>query len=216
MGELSAFFGRHVGPSLLGALGIILAALGFAEQADTIVTRFEPWQLQAVGALFFVIFVVKVLISYDGEHVARGLGQDGASAQIPKAHISSPSVEVAAGDPELVVDPTILPADVAREYLDLLMARPTELQKRRMLLPYNGKWMLLTLTLGSIARRNSKLRAFVRHKAGDQQSEFIVAYFDLVWEDHLHNLATGTLIRFKGRVSVGEEGDPEFIDCTPL
>lgn len=64
MGEAFRFFRRHLIASLFGATGVIFAALGYADQARAIRTTFEPWQLQALGASLFVVFVVMVLISY--------------------------------------------------------------------------------------------------------------------------------------------------------
>jgi len=70
MGELFRFLARHVVASLFGAAGVILLALGYADQAEAIATRFEPWQFQALGAAFFVVFVVMVLVSYDQKQLA--------------------------------------------------------------------------------------------------------------------------------------------------
>jgi hypothetical protein len=71
MGELFRFLGRHVVASLFGAAGVILLTLGYADQAEAIATRFAPWQFQALGAAFFVIFVVMVLVSYDRKHLVE-------------------------------------------------------------------------------------------------------------------------------------------------
>lgn len=64
MGNVVRFFREHLVASVIGALGMIFAALGYAEQAEAIATKFEPWALQALGAALFVIFVVMVLMSY--------------------------------------------------------------------------------------------------------------------------------------------------------
>src|SRR3546814_18519159 len=54
----------------VGAFSVISYGLGIAEQAQAITIRFKAWQLQALGAAFFFIAVVMVLVSYDQERRA--------------------------------------------------------------------------------------------------------------------------------------------------
>src|SRR3546814_8355389 len=70
MGELVNCLGNHGLASIVGAFSVISYGLGIAEQAQAITIRFKAWQLQALGAAFFFIAVVMVLVSYDQERRA--------------------------------------------------------------------------------------------------------------------------------------------------
>src|SRR3546814_20663580 len=123
MGELFNFLGNHVLASIVGAFSVISYGLGIAEQAQAITIRFKAWQLQALGAAFFFIAVVMVLVSYDQERratpsVVQAISSKGLNDETP--------------------DPKVLPANTAAEYSAMLSRGHTNLQKQRLLKTYAG------------------------------------------------------------------------------
>lgn len=82
--------------------------------------------------------------------------------------------------------------------------------------PYAGKWMLLDLKLRAIQRSGDEIQAMLRKETGDGDSEYIFAHFDIKWEDHLHGVRKGDILRFKGRIVVDDRREPYFADAVPL
>lgn len=76
------FVSRNLFAAILFALAVATAVLSYAEQADAIVTAFEPWQYQALGAILFMVAVFKVL--YDFEQ------------RLPSGGAAKPKVELVA------------------------------------------------------------------------------------------------------------------------
>ena len=64
------FLGKHLFAAIFGGAGIVLLALGYADQARDIL-KFQPWQLQAAGALLFIVSVILILYKGEADHVAR-------------------------------------------------------------------------------------------------------------------------------------------------
>lgn len=201
----------------MGAVSVVLMGLGFAEQANTVVTRFEPWQLQALGATLFVIAVVRVLVRYDKEHsqrraVGAPLAKPPTVAVAPPQNTFVAPTSWVEGKP----DPSILPPNIVDEYIALILSDPTELQQRRMMQPYDGKWIVLELTLLSTHQQDGELQTLMRYQNDGGVSEMVWVHFDMAWEDYIHGVKKGGKIRFKGKVHVGKRGNPRFVEAVPL
>ncbi len=210
---MGTFLQRHVVASLFGAIGVLLAGLGYADQAGAIATTYEPWQLQACGAALFVIFVVRVLVSYDQTQVAKPLPVDEPSDVLP-ANDEHQNGTLAAAS--LVTDADILPAAISKEYLAFITTRPTQLQIRKMMKPYEGKWLILDMQLQSLTERSKDIAALMDYTSKGKSSDLVWVSFGKEWEDHLHKVNKSAKLRFKGRIKVGETGLPEFVDAVPL
>src|SRR3546814_1366297 len=117
MGELFNFLGNHVLASIVGAFSVISYGLGIAEQAQAITIRFKAWQLQALGAAFFFIAVVMVLVSYDQERRATPAVVQAISSK---------------GLNDATPDPKVLPANIAAEYAAMMSRGHTDLQEQRL------------------------------------------------------------------------------------
>jgi hypothetical protein len=215
MGDLMTFFGRHVGASIFGACGVILAALGYADQAGTIITSFEPWQLQATGAALFVLFVIMVLASYDKAH----LNQRQANAQPTPSEIASPLQALSQSFPEARTSepsPDVLPELVVNAYLSLMTSKHTVLQEEKFLQPYDGKWMQFELEIASLEKSDGELRGQFFHEIDGRTTSSIFVKFPLKWKDHLNHIAAGDKLRFKAKVKIKEQTRPEFVEGVPL
>lgn len=139
------FLGRNIGAAVIGGGGIILAGLGYADQAQQIATGFHPWALQALGASLFVVSVVMVLYGYDQAHSEAGPKE--------KAKESFPSLPTTKAAPH-VLPPSPAPIQPAstpkRVYLsgtvtpDDLMEKckgKTRHQAQLAMKPFIGKWL---------------------------------------------------------------------------
>lgn len=159
-----AFLGRHLGAAIIGAVGLVLAALGFADQADAIMTAFEPWQLQALGAAIFVTAVIMVLYAFDKEQRARIAGFEPKSPQQSVPNPPKPSVTPAttiADQTASRADPPSQPAGKdGRVYVeahqtpeklsDMCEGKTTH-QARRATEPFIGKWMRVSGVVDDVA-----------------------------------------------------------------
>ncbi|QCB56308.1 hypothetical protein E5675_18985 [Sphingopyxis sp. PAMC25046] len=177
------FLGNHILASIVGAFGVITYGLGIAEQAQAIVTRFKAWQLQALGAAFFAVAVVMVLVDF--EQTRSG----GVAHSAPVL----PSVE---GSP----NPNVLPANISAEYEQLMSGPHTELQEQRFLKTYSGKHLELTLKLVTIRQEGSGLRG--QFYAGGNPGVF--ATFAPEWKEYLLSKNVGDMIRFRAKI-IGDE-----------
>ena len=208
-----SFFQRHVFASIFGAVGALLAAIGYADQAGAIITKYEPWQLQACGAALFAFFVVKVLASYDETQAAKVSGEALAPVSTQLENLNTNTELNGQSD---ILTSEILPTVIANEYIDLMCSEPTQLQQRKMLKPYEGKWLVLELYLYSLTDGKKEITAMMHYKDKKRESAFIWVKFGKNWEDHLHKINKGSSLRLKGRISVGETGAPQFVDAIPL
>ncbi|MGV7122280.1 hypothetical protein [Sphingopyxis sp. 550A] len=114
MKELIDFIGNHVFASIVGTFGMVSYGLGIAEQAQAITTRFKVWQLQALGAGFFFMSVVMVLVSYDHERPVEPAVVQADPAKVQ--NVATP-------------DPNVLPGNIASEYVALMSRAHTSLQE---------------------------------------------------------------------------------------
>lgn len=166
--EFPRFLGRHVLASLLGAAGVTLAALGYADQARDILTAFEPWQLQGAGAALFVISVVMILYKWDQEHQRR-LSQPQTGAPAPEA-VREPSpptllsasvpapaprgAAVESGGPSLVRGDKVIVGDkVTANFLMDACVNKTDVHSAGVIRPYLGKWLRIHGRVNNISPR---------------------------------------------------------------
>lgn len=200
MGGFLEFVGNHIVASILGAIGVISYALGIAEQAQAIATRFKAWQLQALGAGFFFIAVVMVLVSFHDRQEATIVEdtRPAVAAQTPP--------EVPAS-----LDPNVLPASVAQSYIDLMASDHTDLQEQRFLAPYEGKIIVLDLELASLSRQGARFMG--QFRAGRNAEVF--AYFSREWAEHLATRNVGESVRFQAKI-IQQDGDYILADAKPL
>jgi len=215
MGDLSNFIRRHVGASLIGAAGLILAGLGYADQARAIATGLPPWALQALGAAFFVTFVVKVLASYDKDHRLKSEPKE----LPPIAPGPTAALEMAAERSALQhtkKDPNVLPSSIADEYLALKLDSHTDLQEARFLRAYEGKLVDLNLHLHSLENDQKRIRALLYHAEGEKHSSMIIADFAPAWEDHLSKLKRGDKIHFRAKITPWLSGAFKLSEAEPI
>jgi hypothetical protein len=206
------FFRKHVVSSLFGAVGVVLAALGYADQAGTIITRFQPWQLQALGAALFIVFVVLVLASYHKQQGTRPMSDVGTIGSKPTEERRELATSQYSSD---LSDPNTLPEAVVAEYKELMCSDPTQLQLRKMMKPYEGKWMILEMQLRDLIERDDNIAAMMGFEDQSWFSDSVWVYFGKQWFDHLHGIARGAKVRFKARIVVRDSGDPYFVDAIP-
>lgn len=182
MGDFFGFVSHHVFASILGALGMIFSALGFAEQANAIVTKYKAWQLQALGAALFFIAVITVLVSYDSDRGALPI----AAPPGPAASIAAP----------VNPDPTVLPSGVAAQYVDMMSRGRTDLQVQRFLSRHDGKSLDLSLKLASLSIRETGLKG--QFYAGSNPNVFVT--FLPEWADHLEGKNAGDTVTFRAKI----------------
>lgn len=219
MGELLGFFGRHIIASLVGTVGVIFYIVGMAEQAEAIATRFKPWHWQSLGAAFFVIFVVLVLLSYDKEHAARVAAvakEPMGSAPLPVGPmlLEAPRETESLPPPALIAPPRgpeVLPISVSDAYLALFTENATQLRKNRFLREYAGKQLELDLPLVHVERQKSCLRVQFRGDEGGSDSIFVD--FPLEWEDHLLEKAVLDQVHFCAKIVEGHNGNYRLQDA---
>lgn len=189
MGELVAFLWEHVVVSIVLAFSVMSAALGFAEQAQAITTRFKAWQLQALGMGFFFIAVVLVLVSYGKERARAPAIERADTMNIPQ---HSRKILLPASSP----DPNILPENIAVEYVALVSQRGTTLHEQIFLEKYAGKYMDLSLKLASMERTEDHVKA--QFYAG--QNPDVFATFSSKWELYLASKNVGDIIYFRAKI----------------
>lgn len=197
MGDLFDFLGRHVVASIVGAVGLISYGLGVAEQAQALATRFKAWQLQALGAVFFFVAVVMVLVSYDAER------------REPSSVSKSPLAETLSSSPT----PGVLPESISAEYFQLMAGKPTDLQVQRFLKSHAGKFIDLSLPLAALDDGGSSgLRG--QFYADDQPSVFVT--FSPEWGDYLQGKNVGDTIRFRAKIISERETRYALGEARPL
>lgn len=197
MKELIDFIGNHVFASIVGTFGVISYGLGIAEQAQAITTRFKAWQLQALGAGFFFISVVMVLVSYDQERRVEPAVVQASPAKVQNAATS---------------DPDVLPGKIASEYVALMSRAHTSLQEQRFLKAYVGKHMDVSLELASLERRGEVLRG--QFRAGRNADVFVE--FSPDWEDYLLSKNVGDTISFRVKILGDEASGYGLGEASPL
>lgn len=143
-----AFLGRNAGATVVGSVGIVLAALGFLDQAGDIVTSFAPWELQALGAAIFVVSVVMILYRYDQAHQAR----EETPSLAPKVELAP--LDYASNPPALAAPDSqgraVVGASVTPEYLMGLFKGQTHAQALKLIEAYLGRWIQTTLTVSNV------------------------------------------------------------------
>ncbi|GEM_PF-2275796 len=191
MGEFLDFVSRHVFASIVGAAGMALTLIGFAEQAEKIATGWKAWQLQALGAALFFISVIMVLVSYDSER-----------ADVASADVTHPITATAA-------EPAAMGL-LEREYLSLMSGKHTKLQEQKFLRTYVGKEMELSLELASI----DGYLLTGQFLAGDNADVFVS--FSREWADYLANKNVGDKIRFRATIMKERENYYSLGKAKPL
>ncbi|MXP08687.1 hypothetical protein [Pseudoblastomonas halimionae] len=137
------FLANHVWASIIGAVGLVFSALGFASQAHAIATRFKAWQFQALGAALFFVAVIMVLVSYD----------QGQSSEVQR-----PIPRVSQSAPETA-------------YVELIAKRGTRLQQQAFLKQHVGETFDLSLKLASMEPSGSVIRG--QFYAGGEPNLFV-------------------------------------------
>lgn len=164
------FLGRHILASILGAVGVTLAILGYADQARDVLTGFDPWQLQASGAGLFVVAVVMILYRWDQEQslkVAQGPHAPSAPREIisdaapPKAERieAAPKPPPSSSGKRIYVGENITP-----KVLSAMFEGKTTLQGKRATEPFVGKWMRVSGTFKDLSMINERIASLsLRH-----------------------------------------------------
>ena len=144
------FLGRHVGASIFGGVGIVLAALGYADQAQAIATGFEPWALQATGAVLFVISVVMILYRFDQERPAsapasaKPLPSAKPEKRPPQRPVETSPPVPAPAPPVSTEDRIFVAENLAPDALMKMCEGKTSHQGQRAIQPFLGKWFRLS------------------------------------------------------------------------
>lgn len=109
-------------------------------------------------------------------------------------------------------DPSTLPNGFVKQFEDLMFSKPTKINIKRFLEPYNNKFALLNLRLGSINTLSGKYLVQAYFVRGDERAGPIWIYFDKVWEDHLNEIRHNEAFKCMARVFVDGEGESKFVD----
>jgi len=198
MADYVQFLGNHVFASILGAIGVILYALGIAEQANVIATKFRAWHFQALGMGFFFIFITMVQVSYDTKR---------RTIENATPTVSPANVSIQANS-----DPSILPMDIAAHYVELVSSGKTDFQIQRFLKDYEGKYLDLSLEMASLDQDKRGLRG--QFYAGSSPTVF--ATFKPEWADHLEGKNVGDVIAFRAKIIRNSAARYELGEAKPL
>lgn len=163
------FLGRHLLASFLGALGIITMVLGYADQAADIWATVQPWQLQAGGAMLFVLAIILILYKWDQEqqHTASAPASKGRSEVEPERRrakaepapkgLSSPPPPAPLAAAETDKSKVILGANVTADSLMAAARDKTALHADRAVGMYIGKWIKVTGIVDNISDHGETL-----------------------------------------------------------
>ena len=223
------FLARNALASLVGAIGLIFLALGYADQAKNIWEAAEPWQLQGLGAAFFILAVILMLFRYDQAHANASKsaflslpsavpdtvavvrpsslekGPTAAQAPHPQAGASSrvPSGEIYAGD------------RVTGRSLRLICEGKTTHQQRLIVAPYLGKWIKVSGTVRNVTPSDYGGWSVSLAEDDRQIAETTQIQFRIDQIPFLETLSAGDRIAALGKIDRVDEYTVRLTDAFP-
>ncbi|MEZ5655265.1 MAG: hypothetical protein R3E04_05165 [Sphingobium sp.] len=144
MSGIHDFFRKHVRASAVGTIGAISLVLGYIDQAINIFTKFQSWQLQALGAALIVTFVVMVLMSFDKTHGRQRISSQSSGLSAPTRQFGT--VEIAEPEEINIRPPTndgrvFLATNIDPVVLMDMRKGKTSLHGDKAVEPYLDKWL---------------------------------------------------------------------------
>ena len=197
--------------------------LGYADQAMDIWAAAEPWQMQAGGALLFVVATVMVLYGFEQEQKAGRVDQPTSSAPTT-ATAATPAaapLPVKAAEPEHPRGSDVLPENITPQFLVGLFQGVTAVQGKLKAKTYIGRLLQLTARISNVSIWESG-RACVMVKFQELTPESMdnylittMLYFDHS-QDRLEAAQIGDQITAVGRIAELGRFDLILEDCKIL
>ena len=196
---------------------MLLAALGYWDQATDILAGFEPWQLQGSGAALFVVSVVMILYRWDQEKVQKVTTNVPPKA-VAQAH--QPTQKTVGGNPDLPFIPSLeervfVPDDITPATLLELCEEKTGIQIAHLVSPYMGKWVRAEGTISNIHDHGESLRVALNVARRFRNTEISTT----IWlefrgdRERLEMMQVGGRLRAIGKIERVSSATIELSDC---
>jgi hypothetical protein len=206
------FLGRHVFASIVGTTGILLLAIGYAQEADAIMTSFQPWAWQATGAAFFVIAVVMLLFRYDQQQSDRApvpsVAKEPKAPPPPPTAKQRPSTKPVRSDLPKLSGRTYVGDGIDLDYLTSLCTDKTTHQAQQIVKPFIGKWIRISAKFDDLRMVSSDLAQV----SVGPRDVFTLLYFRNDF-DKLEMLRPGQDLTVEGRIDKIALFGVELDDC---
>jgi hypothetical protein len=231
-----AFFRKHLGPSILMAIGVMVVVTGYASEAYQVWTAgLKPWFVQLCGFLIFVIGVVSLLYQ-NYQESERRFGMLTTPLQVARperlepAPIEAPvSVAPAAAPSTGPVshrkpDRNYLPDSFATRFVDHLKRPHTDMQTVGLLKPHIDEWVTLEGQIYEVSPEGNACRAMIVLYDSDEDKEnnkhqyedaTVHVSFAEHCVPHLERMARGETIKFDAQITKAAYGHI-FLDNAEL
>jgi hypothetical protein len=203
------FLGRHLWAAVGGAIGLMFLAAGYADEGLKLWAIVQPWQLQALGATFFVIAIIMILYQWDQERLKTSIDSavpiaaplpsppSNALAPPPKTKpVSAPvPAPISSTENRVILGPNLTP-----EVLMRLCVGKTQVQAQRAIQLYIGKWMKVKGLVEDVSASDNWTTVRIAPATGSSDGYADVALYFRDQREHVEVLQKGDHIVALGEI----------------